>query len=150
MSGFFLTLIVTSVCGAVCTMLSTGFEKHMKYIASLLCICVMITPFRQLNFSEIADSFDVAENAEASAEGDFDSITGELAEKNTEKYLCDTVFSKFGIKPRCADIEIDWISKEPTVTEISVTLEAGDMHLADDIGCYLSAMLGGEVKVYEA
>lgn len=150
MNGFFYTLLVTSVCGAVCTMLSgVGFEKYIKYIASLVCICVMLSPLKEIDVSSLFDmetNFEI-ENTQES-EGLYPLAT-EITEENAESYINEIVFSEFGIKPKATDIKIDWDSNEPIIENITVVFQKEDMHCKDSAEDYLKNVLGGEVKIIE-
>ena len=57
LNGYFYTLLVASVCGAICSMIAWGgFEKYIKYISSLVCVCLMILPLREIDLREALDS----------------------------------------------------------------------------------------------
>jgi hypothetical protein len=94
MSGYFYTLLVASVCGAVCMMLVWGgFEKYIKYIASLICVVLLISPLREIDI--IAFTEDAFENSdvENGAHGsDLYAISERITEQSAEKYICDIVY----------------------------------------------------------
>ncbi len=151
MNGYFYTLLVASICGAMCAMLAWGgFEKYIKYIASLICVCLMIMPLREVDVSEALNL--EAENSdvflEVSCEGLYD-LAAEMTEERAETYISDIVFSQFGIKTVYADIKIDWKSEEPIVENISVALAKEDMGAESKVREYLSKELGGEVNIIE-
>ena len=59
MSGYFYVLLIASVCGAVCTvMVWGGFERYVKYIASLICVALIISPFRDFNIGQEIDVYE--------------------------------------------------------------------------------------------
>lgn len=151
MNGYFYTLLVASVCGAICAMLATGgFEKYIKYIASLVCVCLMIMPLREIDVSGIADS----ETAffESSADVPENKLCTEvyaLTEARAEEYISQIVFSEFGIKAVYADIKIDWTSDEPIIESITLALPKGDYGAEEQVGEYLFRTLGGEVNIVE-
>ncbi len=150
MNGFFYTLLVTSVCGAVCTMLSgNGFEKYIKYIASLVCICVMLSPLKELDLSSMFDvDADIGIENTESPEGLY-PLAAEITEERAESYINDIVFSEFGIKPKATDIKIDWDSNEPMIENITVVFKKEDIHCKESAQDYLKNVLGGEVKIIE-
>ena len=149
MRTYFFALLLTSVFGAVFTLLAgKTFEKHMKYIASAACLCLMLLPFKNitanvLNSDEIeSEDYSFPENAT-----DLNALALAEAESASEKYICDTVLAEFGIKPLYADIKIDWEEDGPVVSGITVALPDGE-HIKD-VAEYLNNALGGEVKVVE-
>lgn len=151
MSGYFYTLLVTSVCGAVCAMLAYGgFEKYIKYIASLVCLVIMISPFREIDMSEIETAIPETEASEEEYGNSLYQTAAELTEQKVEVYISEIVFNKFGIKPIATDIKIDWTEEDAVIEEISVALSRSDMESADAVGKYLCDMLGGEVNIVEA
>ncbi len=151
MNGYFYTLLVASVCGAVCSTLAWGgFEKYIKYIASLVCVCLMISPFRDIDIDSAIDFDEKLISVSApETEGGLYTIAYGMTETRTEEYISEIVFAKFGIKPVYADIKIDWATNEATITDISVALSKQDMAYADKTKAYLLDTLGGEVNIIE-
>ena len=150
MNGFFYTLLVTSVCGAICVSLSVGgFEKYMKYIASLVCVCVIVSAVRSVDFSKYFDWNNAfSESFPETSEGLYPLAT-EIAEERTERYISEIVFSKFGINTVGCDIKIDWEQDEPVIESIHVFLTTENLKKKDDVADYLAETLGGEVEIVE-
>ncbi len=149
MKSYFYVLLVASVCGAMCSMLASGgFEKYIKYISSLICICLMIMPFREI---DLVKTLELAEFSSPSFETDkgLYLISSEIAEKRAEDYINEIVFSQIGIKPLSTDIKIDWTLTEPVIESITVSLSHEDVSFAEETKKYLSDVLGGEVNVIE-
>ncbi len=151
MSGYFYTLLVASVCGAVCMMLAWGgFEKYIKYIASLICVALLISPLREIDISSVvSDSLDYSQAETDSSMTDLYAISEQMTEQTAEKYIRDIVFSEFGINAVSADIKIEWGKTEAVITDIDLVLTKNDMNMADGIKKYLFSVLGGEVRVIE-
>ncbi len=150
MNGFFYTLLVTSVCGAICSALSVGgFEKYLKYIASLVCVCVIVSALRNVDFSDYFDSNNgFSESFPETSEGLYPLAT-EIAEERTEAYISEIVFSKFGINTVGCDIKIDWAQDEPVIEFIRVFLDNENLKRKNDVTAYLAETLGGEVEIVE-
>lgn len=147
MNGFFYTLLVTSVIGAVCTVMAWGgFEKYVKYIASLVCILLLLSPFRKIDETALASLRDGLTDSSISV-GESYSAIELLAEQKTEGYITELVFSEFGIKAVYTDIKIDWEQDSPIVESITVALNEYDMESALLVRERLSKALGGEVTV---
>ena len=151
MSGYFYTLLVASVCGAVCMMLAWGgFEKYIKYIASLICVALLISPLREIDISAaITDSFDRSEDESSLSMNGLYAVSEQMTEQKAEEYICNIVFSEFGIKAMDADIKIEWGKTEAVINGIELVLNKEDMSRAEDIKKYLFSVLGGEVSIVE-
>lgn len=149
MSGFFYTLFVSSIVGAMCTMLSDGgFERYTKYIASLVCICIMLSPLREIDLSAFEIESDFAPQTEEYSEGHY-ALATEITETSAENYINEIVFSEFGIKPKSTDIKIDWDLNEPTIEKITVVFSKTDIERRESAEDYLKNVLGGEVEIIE-
>lgn len=122
MKNYLSTLFCASVLGAVCTAFAgSGFEKYLRYLASLICILLIISPFRDFELSsrETEDTFS------ASVSGD---TLSDLAASVAEQKICDLIgsslYAETGISPLSVRIDIDWTAEEPTVTAVYLTLES--------------------------
>ncbi|MBR6562899.1 MAG: hypothetical protein IKK70_03060 [Clostridia bacterium] len=147
MNGFFYTLLVTSVIGAVCTVMAWGgFEKYVRYIASLVCILLLLSPFRKIDETALADLRDGLTDSAISV-GESELTIETLAEQKTEDCISELVFSEFGIKAVYTDIKIDWEEDSPVVESITVALNEYDMERAFLVRERLCRALGGEVTV---
>ena len=151
MSGYFYTLLVASVCGAICTSLAWGgFEKYIKYIASLACVCLIIAPFKDIDIETLlAPDEELFELSSPESEGGLNAMAYEMTEARTEEYISEIVFAKFGIKTVYTDIKIDWATNEAVITDISVALSKQDAAYAEKVKEYLLDTLGGEVNIVE-
>lgn len=149
MSGYFYMLIITSVCGSVCSLLASGgFEKYIKYIVALICTVLMLSPFRDMELKEITNvGTDISELYNQS-EGLYPLAT-EMTESRAEEYISQIVFSEFGITPLYTDIKIDWEQPEPVIQQIIIAVDSENMDVAEDIKKHLKDILGGEVEIIE-
>ena len=126
------------------------FERYIKYISSLVCICLILLPLKSIDPEKEAEDFEISLPAQTETDKkDLNVLSEDLTENNAEKYICEIVFGKFGIKPQYADINIDWTEKTPEIKNISVTLQKKDNGKKDEIKKYLENILQGEVKVFE-
>ncbi len=149
MSGYFYMLIITSVCGSVCTLLASGgFEKYIKYIVALICTVLMLSPFRDMELTEIEDSFSDISDSFDQSEGLY-PLAAEMTEARTEEYISQMVFSEFGIYPLYTNIKIDWEQPEPIIENIIIAVGSENMSFSEDIKKYLKDILGGEVEIIE-
>lgn len=143
-------LLFASVCGAICAMLAgAGFEKYVKYIASLVCVCMMLAPLKGVMHAD----FDLPDHGDIGGyeiSADALSIAGQMAEENAEAYICEIVFGKFGIKEVSANIVIDWSEPNAVIQEITVAVPEEENGRIGEIRDFLVQTLGGEVNVVEA
>lgn len=150
MRGYFYSLLVASVCTSVCSMaVSGGFEKYIKYIASLICVAVMVSPIRQMDLSELTDRAEAELSAFDTDNELFYKTAGDMTEERSEEYINQIVFDRFGIKPLCSHIEIDWGEEEPLIENIKVCLSPEDFGKSTEVESYLFNILGGEVEIVE-
>lgn len=150
MKSYFYTLIITSAVGSVCAMLTSGgFEKYIKYIASLICAIMILAPLKSIALPTDMDLTEDILSEPSIGENELYKVAAEMTEHKTEAYISDTVFSEFGIKPLYSIINIDWDADEPTVESIKTALSKDDMLYADEVSKYLKGILGGEVEIIE-
>lgn len=146
MSKYFIALLVTSVVGSICTLLaSANFSRYIKYVASLICVFLIITPLKQIVSDGMA--YEISIPTEELSTPDLYGITASIAEEKTESYISETVMAEFGIKYACADIDIDWDGSEPTVYKTVVTVSEDGTEKLSDIEAFVKEIFGGEVSV---
>lgn len=146
MKGYLYILLVTSVCGSICTVfVQGGYEKYIKYVASLVCVAIMIMPFRNGDFFELLE-YDYKNDFEITDINQYEN-TLNLTEEKAEDYISQVVFAEWGIKPSYTDIKIDWDSQPPVILGITVAVfKKDEMYLAE-IKDYLSKTFGQGVEV---
>ncbi len=151
MKGYFLTVLIASVCGALCIVLSWGgFEKYMKYIVSAVCVALIIAPLREIDLSQIESAVSEQQTVQYAQDEEYlYRLSGEIAEKRAEEYISELVLKEFGIKTAGTDIKIDWDSETPTVESICVSISKEDADKCAAAREYLTKILGGEVRVIE-
>ena len=150
MNGYFYVLVVTAVCGGICSVLvEGGFEKYIKYIAALVCTLVMITPLKDLDMDFESQEFWDLEEVFSDSGTELYPLAAEMTEIRGEEYISQMVFSQFGIKALSVDIKIDWGQTEPVIQDIEVVLPKEEAEKKQDIGDYLKKLLGGEVRIIE-
>lgn len=151
MKEYFFCILVSSVIGSVCSMLgSGGFEKYIKYIASLVCLLIILIPFRKTDIKEIINDEKFQwEIQNDNSPSDLDNLSQSMTEKRLKEYINEIVFNKFGINPAGVNININWTEDEAIIQEISVKLSKSNIKDSDDIKAHLEKSLGGEVEIIE-
>lgn len=151
MKDYFYSLIIASVTGTVCALLTKGgFEKYIKYITALICTIILISPLSRKDFSSAAQEYrDALELLSREEMNNMYGPSDNLARQRAEEYITEVLFEKFGIKPHYCNINIDWNSNEPTVKSIEVGITSQTEEQRKQIKAHLENLLGGEVKVIE-
>ncbi len=151
MKEYFFCILASSVIGSVCSILGGGgFEKYIKYIASLVCLLIILIPFRETDINEIINNDSIQwESQNENKQADLDNLSQAMTEKKLKEYINEIVFIKFGIKPSDINININWTEDEGIIQEISVKLSKNNMKHSDDIKAHLEKNLGGEVEIVE-
>lgn len=151
MKDYFYALILTSVAGTVCALLTKGgFEKYIKYITALICAFILISPLSRADFSSAKQEYEKAAEMISQEEmNDLCRLSGDLACQRAKEYITEELLEKFGIKPHYCNINIDWNSNEPTVKCIEIGITSQREEQREQVRAHLENLLGGEVKVVE-
>ena len=148
MKDYFLALMASSVLSSVCVSLSSGtaFEKHIKYVCSLICAVILVFPFAgmadDIEHTSAEYSFASVSVPEEKASG----IAADFAEESVKEYVSALLGEKFGIIPYDVCIEID-SGNGITVGELTVTLGESDKDACAEAEAFLYSVLGGGVRV---
>lgn len=147
MKGYLYTLLVTAVCGGFCSVFAqSGYEKYIKYVASVICVAVMITPLHKSNILDFT-KYDYSQYDFSIAGIEKYENTLKLTEANAEEYISQSVFEEWGIKPSYTDIKIDWDKEPPILLGITVAVMKKDEANLLKIKDYLIKTFGQEVEV---
>ncbi len=150
MKDYFLTLLIASVLGGILAVLSSGtsFEKYIKYIASLVCVVIIIAPLK----SFISAPFTLPEPAKSYAETSLpenkaDKVLISVTKTELESYIKDILFKEFGINIPLTDIKIDWTDDCFVITSVVVYLDEGDRNRQNDVQDFLAEKIDKSVSV---
>lgn len=147
MRDYFSTLLLASFMGAVCTSLAGGkLEKFVRYLASLLCILLIISPLRDLELSPLS----LKEQELSLPEG---AALSDLAAEEAEKEICAALSSAIsagtGITPASLCIDIDWNTREPVISSLSLALRSEDFPRREEVSGWVEASYGVPCYVTE-
>lgn len=150
MKSYFLTLLIASVLGGILAVLSSGsnFEKYIKYIASLVCVVIIISPLK----SFISAPFTLPEADSANAETSVpvnkaDEVLASVTKNELDSYIKDILFKEFGIKIPLTDIKIDWTDNCFVITQAVVYLDVNDKNRQNDVKDFLADQIDKSVSV---
>lgn len=150
MRDYFLTILITSLIGGlICSVSDTKFERPIKYLVSLICIVLILSPVTAV-FSGRGD-IEVS-LPEVSIDDKFigDWILTET-ENMLKRSISESVFSKFGFYPKKIELTLkEREGENGTVTvieyvKIYVTAEQYDVKAL--LESYLDALLFTESEV---
>lgn len=108
MKSFVLTLCTASVLGGVSEMLAgKAYGKYVKFIASLACTLLLLSPFTGLdsvNFQTDAGNVDaIIESTRGFASEQVEAEAFKMA----EEYIAESIYAEFGIKASRVSILFD-------------------------------------------
>ena len=147
MRDYFSALLLASLLGAVCTSLAGGkLEKYMRYLASLLCILLIISPLRSLELSPP----DLSEDTPSAPQG---ATLTHRAQQEAEEEICRAISASIstgtGITPTSLRIDIDWNSPQPVITALTVTLDEADLPHGEDVAHWAEQAYGVPCRITE-
>ena len=154
MRDYFVTILITSLIGGlVCSLSDTKFEKPIKYLISLICIVMILSPAVSV-FS--TDTQLEVSLPEVSIDED---ILGDWILTETEnmlkKSVSEAIFSKYGFYPK--KIELVLSSREgdggnvTVVENVRIYILEEQIDFSEELKEYLEALLftRSEVLIYD-
>lgn len=150
MKHYLTVLFCGSLLGAVCTAVAGAkLEKYVRYLASLLCILLIVSPFREFELSLPQEEEPPSSLPEVSTPATLDG----LAEKQAESELCRILSLQLsqgtGITPTELRIDMDWTLEEPVVLALHLTLSPADREKAGEVSAWAEASYGVPCYVAE-
>jgi len=150
MKNYFLVLLIASVLGGVFTVLASGsnFDKYVKYIASLICVVIIIAPLKSFISApfEIPEAYESNIQTETSS-SEVDEVIASETITELDVYIKDIIFSEFGINTPSTNIKIDWKEDCIIITGVTVFLEKRDKAFREKVEKYLAETVGKGVSV---
>lgn len=150
MKDYFLTLLIASVLGGILAVLSSGsgFERYIKYIASLVCVVIILSPLKRF----ISAPFQLPEPAFAHAESALpekkaDELLASVTKAELDAYIKDILFKEFGIKIPLTDIKIDWTDDSFVITSLVVYLDEDNKNRQNEVQDFLAGQIDKSVLV---
>ena len=150
MRDYFFTILVTSLIGGlVCSLSDTKFEKPIKYVVSLVCIVLILSPIYSVFSGET--ELEVSLPEVSIDEGLASDWILTETENMLKKTISEAIFSKYGFFPEKIELEIatrDGVDGLVTIIEnVKVFIKGEKMELIDDIRQFLDALLFSKSEV---
>ncbi len=143
MKSYFTALLFSAVAGGIAAALvGKPYEKHLRYLAALICTAVIVAPIVSL-VPKIELSFPKGDSIELSS----CDLVAEQAAEDAEVALKNYIFSETGIKAGDVSIEIERVEGQLFLRGVRVkTLQSEQ----DTVKGCLDALLGdtAEIEVY--
>ncbi len=150
MKNYFLTLFMAAVIGAAVAVVADGkFEKQTRYLISLICVLVIITPLKN-SVEVFKDLSFPLNNGEQSGQeqSDYGAWIVDRSVKELENTVSQAITRKFGITVMMVQI-VTYIEEGTTyVKKITVTLFPDQEAYAQSVGEYIEGLLYTETEVF--
>jgi hypothetical protein len=138
------------VLGGILAVLSSGssFEKYIKYIASLVCVVIILAPLK----SFISGPFSLPESISTTAESTVsanasDEVLASVTKTRLDSYIKDILFNEFGINTPSTDIKIDWTDNCFVISKVTVYLNYKDRSRQSDVKNFLNDKIDKSISV---
>lgn len=149
MKQYLTVLFCGSLLGAVCTAVAGAkLEKYVRYLAALLCILLIVSPFREFELS-LPEEDPHSPLPEVSSPATLDDLARKQAEEELCRVLALQLFTGTGITPVKLCIDMDWTSEEPVVLALHLSLDPAEADRAEMISAWAEAAYGVPCYVTE-
>ena len=124
LQGYFSMLLTASVLGALCAAFAgSAFERYLRYLASLICILLVLAPFRSFDATALFQT-DVETPAVSLPDGlSLQERAGAQAENEICAWISQSRSAQTGITPAEVRIDIDWTADEPVIRAVAVQIQ---------------------------
>ncbi len=143
LQGYFSMLLTASVLGAVCAAFAGGaFEKYLRYLSALICILLILSPFRSLDLLPGTEQLTDGQ-PEATVSGKtLEELAGELAEPEICAQIAAALSAQTGITAADVRIDIDWTEEEPVIRAVRLILSPEDAGRAAEAADWVESAYG--------
>lgn len=143
LQGYFSMLLTASVLGALCAaFVGSAFEKYLRYLAALICVLLVLAPFRSFDSSELFPG-DLPDGEASLPEGKtLAELAGEQAENEICAYISQSLSAETGITAADVRIEIDWTESQPVIREVHLILPPEEAHRAEEAAAWVEKTYG--------
>jgi len=150
MKQYLTVLFCGSLLGALCTAAAGArLEKYLRYLSALLCILLIVSPFREFDLSFPREDLQSPALPEVSAPATLDGLAEQQAESELCRILSLQLSQGTGITPTELRIDMDWTLEEPVVLALHLTLSPADREKAGEVSAWAEASYGVPCYVAE-
>ena len=143
LQNYFSMLLTASVLGALCSaFVGSTFEKYLRYLAALICILLVLAPFRSFDASELFRT-DFSGGEISLPEGKtLSELAGEQAEGEICAYIAQSLSAETGITAADVRIDIDWTEDRPVIRAVRLLLPTEESHRAEEAAAWVERTYG--------
>lgn len=143
LQSYFSMLLTASVLGALCAAFAgSAFEKYLRYLAALICVLLVLAPFRSFDASRLF-SMEVSGGETSLPEGKtLSELAGEQAEGEICAYIAQCLSAETGITAADVRIDIDWTETQPTIRAVRLLLPIEEAHRAEEAAAWVEKTYG--------
>ena len=143
LQSYFSMLLAASVLGALCaTFVGSTFEKYLRYLAALICILLVLAPFRSFDASRLFQT-DFSDAEASLPEGKtLSELAGEQAESEICAYIAQCLSAETGITASDVRIDIDWTEDRPVIRAVRLILPPEENHRAEEAAAWVETTYG--------
>lgn len=148
LQNYISTIFAASVLGAVCCAVAgSAFEKYVRYLASLICILLIIHPFKELSLPSWNES--VSADVSAADGNTLDALASSLAEEEICRAIASALSAETGITAAEVRIDIDWAEEQPLIYAVELTLPPEEADRAEEAAAWIEQSYGVPGRITE-
>ena len=141
--SYFSMLLTASVLGALCAAFAgSAFEKYLRYLASLICILLVLSPFRSFDMTELLPSGSTGTEIHPPNGKTLAELAGEQAESEICAWIAQSLSAETGITAADVRIEIDWTESEPVIRAVHLILPPEETDRAEEAAAWVEKTYG--------
>lgn len=143
LQGYFSMLLTASVLGALCAAFAgSAFEKYLRYLAALICILLVLAPFRSFDASGLLRT-DFSGAEVSLPEGKtLTELAGAHAESEVCAWIAQSLSAQTGITAAEVRIDIDWTENEPVIRAVCLVLPPEEANRAEEAAAWVMDSYG--------
>lgn len=143
LQNYFSMLLTASVLGALCAaFVGSAFEKYLRYLAALICILLVLSPFRSFDPSDLFFTDLSGEEISLPEGKTLSELAGEQAESEICDYIAQSLSAETGITAVEVRIDIDWTEDRPVIRAVHLLLPPEEEHRAEEAAAWVERTYG--------
>lgn len=141
--SYFSMLLTASVLGAICSaFVGSAFEKYLRYLAALICVLLVLSPFRSFDASGLLPSGTSGEEVFLPEGKTLAERAGEQAESEICAWIAQSLSAETGITAEDVRIDIDWTENEPVIRAVRLILPPEEAYRAEEAAAWVEKTYG--------
>ena len=143
LQNYFSMLLTASVLGALCAAFAgSNFEKYLRYLAALICILLVLAPFRSFDATELLRTDLSGEELSLPEGKTLEELAGAYAESEICAWISQSLSAQTGITAADVCIEIDWTESQPVIRAVRLLLPPEEAGRAEEAAAWVTSAYG--------